>query len=133
MSLINEQERIDAQSKCVPCKLCGGAAKITDAGVGWGYYIACENANNRKITCLCGEVRRSGHAYNVQKLWNRLHGENPSPSPKRTGEDQALIERLRNLVDNQTGGDAVVLVQRQLFNKVVGRLSALSRASREAK
>lgn len=48
----------------------------------------------------------------------------PTPTP----DDAALLERLRNLVDNQTGGDALVLVQRQLFNKVVGRLSALSAA-----
>lgn len=44
----------------------------------------------------------------------------------RSEEDQKLIDRLRSLVDNQTGGDALVLVQRQLFNKVVGRLSSLS-------
>jgi len=36
-----------------------------------------------------------------------------------------LVEKLRDLVDNQEGGDAVVLLQRQLFNRVVGRLSAL--------
>lgn len=41
-------------------------------------------------------------------------------------DDAALVERLRRLVDNQTGGDAVVLVQRQLFNRVVGRLAALA-------
>ncbi|UFS83162.1 hypothetical protein LPB79_12990 [Rhizobium sp. T136] len=41
-------------------------------------------------------------------------------------DDKALIARLRDLVDNQSGGDAVMLVQRQLFNKAVGRLAALT-------
>lgn len=35
-----------------------------------------------------------------------------------------LIERLRQLVDDQEGGDAVVLVQRQMFNRTVGTLSS---------
>ena len=35
-----------------------------------------------------------------------------------------LIERLRRLVDDQEGGDAVVLVQRQMFNKTVGSLAS---------
>ena len=43
--------------------------------------------------------------------------------------DADLIDQLRRLVDEQEGGDAVVLVQRQLFNRIVGRLSALSRRS----
>ena len=34
-----------------------------------------------------------------------------------------LVEQLRRLVDDQEDGDAVVLVQRQLFNRVVGRLA----------
>jgi RNase P/RNase MRP subunit POP5 len=38
--------------------------------------------------------------------------------------DDELVAKLRDLVDNQEGGDAVVLVQRQLFNRVVGRLAA---------
>lgn len=37
---------------------------------------------------------------------------------------EALISQLRRLVDEQEGGDAVVLVQRQLFNRVVGALAA---------
>lgn len=52
-------------------------------------------------------------------------------SGEATETDRQLVERLRNLVDNQTGGDALVLVQRQLFNKVVGRLFALC-AERDA-
>jgi hypothetical protein len=94
MRTTNEQDRIDAQSKCVRCKLCGGAAKITDAGAGWGYYIACENASGWKVSCLCGEVRKSGNAYNVQKLWNRLHGEKPSPSRKPHVEGADKMEDI---------------------------------------
>lgn len=41
-----------------------------------------------------------------------------------TDEGMALVARLRELVDGQEGGDAVVLVQRQLLNKVVGQLAA---------
>jgi hypothetical protein len=41
-----------------------------------------------------------------------------------TVTDEELVAHLRQLVDDQEGGDAVVLVQRQLFNRVVGRLAA---------
>ncbi len=40
-------------------------------------------------------------------------------------EVTALVAKLRALVDDQPDGDAVVLVQRQLFNKVVGALASL--------
>lgn len=40
-----------------------------------------------------------------------------------------LVDQLRRLVDEQEGGDAVVLVQRQLFNRVVGRLAETLRRS----
>ena len=44
--------------------------------------------------------------------------------PINSVSDDELIAQLRRLVDDQEGGDAVVLVQRQLFNRVVGRLAA---------
>jgi hypothetical protein len=62
-----------------------------------------------------------------------------SPIPARdtaraegVADTQALIDQLRRLVDNQTGGDALVLVQRQLFNRVVGRLAAFTAPVRAA-
>lgn len=76
-ALSNAEATDDAQSLCAPCKLCGGAAEITDAGTGWGYYIACENSRRNK--CTCGETRLSGWAYNVMELWNRLHAPTPAP------------------------------------------------------
>jgi hypothetical protein len=69
------EEMLDAQSKCVPCKLCGGNAIITDAGIGAGYYIACSNSTNWRDStgCLIDERRLGGYAYNVMQWWNRLH------------------------------------------------------------
>lgn len=43
--------------------------------------------------------------------------------------DTELVAQLRRLVDEQSDGDAVVLVQRQLFNRVVGRLAMAERAA----
>lgn len=40
-------------------------------------------------------------------------------------DNDDLVSQLRRLVDDQSDGDAVVLVQRQLFNRVVGRLAAV--------
>lgn len=95
--MTHEEERIDAQAKCVPCKLCGGAAKITDAGSGWGYFIACENASVKRERiqqgCMVGETRISGHAYNVMKLWNRLHG--PSPETRTVGISPLSPSKVR--------------------------------------
>ena len=67
-------QMMDAQAQCVPCRLCGGKAVITDAGPGFGYTIECENAARfRKPTCLQSGTRISGWAYNVSDLWNRLN------------------------------------------------------------
>jgi hypothetical protein len=66
---------IDAQALCVPCKLCGNSAKITDAVSGWGYFIRCEGAQKHRpsLGCIIDEQRLSGWAYNVMEWWNRLH------------------------------------------------------------
>ena len=73
-----EQMR-EAESSCVPCKLCGGKSKISDAGPGWGYYIECENAHDKigrgRATCLQSGARISGWAYNVSDIWNRLNAQ----------------------------------------------------------
>lgn len=76
MALSDQEVMTDAQGQCVPCKLCGGSALISDAGTGAGYYIRCENAKNfrRSTGCLISEQRLSGWAYNVMEWWNRLHG-----------------------------------------------------------
>lgn len=75
-ALSNDEAMADAQRLCVPCKLCGGAALITDAGPGYGYYIRCENSwkSNAKDACMVHDTRLSGWAYNVMDLWNRQHG-----------------------------------------------------------
>ena len=59
----------DAQSLCLPCKLCGGSAVIEDAGIGWGYYIRCSNAtqSKRSTGCLVHQQRLGGWAYNVME------------------------------------------------------------------
>lgn len=80
-SLSNHEAMADAQRLCAPCKLCGGAALITDAGPGFGYYIRCENSwkPRAKDACMVQDTRLSGWAYNVMELWNRQHGAPPSP------------------------------------------------------
>lgn len=73
--LRDHEQMADAQSECVPCSLCGGRAIITDAGIGAGYYIRCENigAFRRSEGCMLGDQRLGGWAYNVRDWWNRLH------------------------------------------------------------
>lgn len=83
-ALSDHEALIDAQAGCLPCKLCGGKAVITDAGVGAGYYIACENSGAFRAYqgCMITERRLGGCAYNVMEWWNRLHS-TPAPA-KRT-------------------------------------------------
>lgn len=78
-ALSNDEAMRDAETICAPCKLCGGKAEISDAGVGWGYYIRCENARTRHPAkgCMIEEQRLSGWAYNVADWWNRLHASQP--------------------------------------------------------
>jgi len=79
-----------AQEQCVPCKLCGGEAIISDAGLGSGYYIKCSGSTTWREYkgCLINERRCSGWAYNVMNWWNRLHQTAALPH----GE---LVEALR--------------------------------------
>jgi len=78
--MTHHEEMLDAQAGCVPCKLCGGAAIISDAGIGAGYYIRCGNSVTFREHrgCLITERRLGGHAYNVRDWWNRLHSERPT-------------------------------------------------------
>lgn len=85
----DEQMR-EAEESCAPCKLCGGKARITDAGPGYGYYIECENARDQigrgRATCLQSGTRISGWAYNVSDLWNRLNAARPTTLGTGEGE-----------------------------------------------
>jgi len=80
----HHQQMIDAQAMCVPCKLCGCAALITDAGDGAGYYIGCENSGAFRpgTGCMISDQRLGGWAYNVMEWWNRLH--QPAPPTEAT-------------------------------------------------
>ncbi|TCM25149.1 hypothetical protein [Novosphingobium sp. ST904] len=74
-SLNDHEAMADAQAGCVPCKLCGGRAVITDAGAGAGYYVRCENSGAFRSAegCMVSDQRLGGWAYNVMDWWNRLH------------------------------------------------------------
>lgn len=76
----HHEQMLDAEKLCVPCKLCGGAAKISDAGTGAGYYISCSNSTTWRDStgCLINERRLGGWAYNVMDWWNRLHDATPA-------------------------------------------------------
>lgn len=94
-------QMMDAQAQCVPCRLCGGKAVITDAGPGFGYTIECENAARfRKPTCLQSGTRISGWAYNVSDLWNRL---NATPAPVVPAE--GLADYDAGLLNDFGGGN----------------------------
>ena len=86
-ALTHHEQMADAERQCVRCKLCGGRAKITDAGVGAGYFIECENglAFRKSEGCLLAERRLSGWAYNVMEWWNRLHAATLT-EPERTAK-----------------------------------------------
>jgi hypothetical protein len=73
--LSHHEQMLDAEKGCVPCKLCGGRAVISDAGYGAGYYIRCGNSRTFRYSegCLIDERRLGGWAYNVRDWWNRLH------------------------------------------------------------
>lgn len=104
-NLSHHEQVDDAQSQCVPCKLCGGKAVITDAGTGAGYYIACENGSTFKASkgCLLDSRRLGGWAYNVMDWWNRLHGTT----------DAARIAALEAILTDPTK-DATVKVRNAL-------------------
>lgn len=73
--LRGHEQMVDAQTGCLPCKLCGGSAIISDAGLGAGYYIRCSNSVSFRSHrgCMIDERRLGGWAYNVRDWWNRLH------------------------------------------------------------
>lgn len=81
---------IAAQASCVPCKLCGGSAVITDAGPGAGYYIRCGSSTSFRtyMGCLISDRRVSGSANNARNWWNRLHS---TVAPTDSGPDATLM------------------------------------------
>jgi len=90
--LSDHEQMQDAQSRCVPCKLCGGQAIISDAGEGAGYYVACSNSQSFKEAngCLISLRRLGGWAYNVMGWWNRLHSiedDTPTDAGEKHGDD----------------------------------------------
>jgi len=84
-ALSDHEAMADAQAGCIPCKLCGGKAVITDAGLGAGYYVRCENSGRFRARegCMIEDRRLGGWAYNVMDWWNRLHAKTTAPA-KRT-------------------------------------------------
>jgi len=74
-ALSDHEAMAEAQSGCVPCKLCGGKAIISDAGEGAGYYVRCENSGAFRASqgCMVTDCRLGGWAFNVMEWWNRLH------------------------------------------------------------
>jgi hypothetical protein len=94
------EQMLDAQSQCVPCKLCGGKAVISDAGIGAGYYIRCENARSFRKSggCMIKENRLGGWAYNVMDAWNRLHAVAAPPAMDREAVDDIIV-RIRKQAD----------------------------------
>jgi len=97
-----------------PCKLCGGHAIISDAGIGAGYYVACSNSQSFRDAsgCLISMRRLGGWAYNVMDWWNRLQAiEDDTPTDAGEGvEPVAWIFQYRvNFRDNDDdwSGDRV--------------------------
>lgn len=81
-ALNHHDQMLDAQAGCAPCKLCGGKAIITDAGIGAGYYIQCGNSLSFRDHkgCMLDGRRSGGWAYNVMDWWNRLHSVTTPPA-----------------------------------------------------
>jgi len=98
--LSDHEQMQDAQSRCVPCKLCGGHALISDAGEGAGYYVACSNSQSFKEAngCLISLRRLGGWAYNVMEWWNRLHSIEDD-TPTDAGEGVAALTALDKKFD----------------------------------
>lgn len=97
-TLHHHEQMADAQSQCIPCKLCGGSAVISDAGTGAGYYIACSNSRTHRSSegCLLSERRLSGWAYNVMDWWNRLH--RPEAADRIAALEQENAELRQSVV-----------------------------------
>lgn len=108
----HHEQMLDAEKMCVPCKLCGGDAKISDAGTGAGYYIECSNSTNWRDStgCLISERRLGGWAYNVMEWWNRLHAATPANGEQVERADEAdRVELAAFLATyaNEADGDLV--------------------------
>ena len=134
-----------------PCPFCGDPMQYSfdavrhvkqgDCVVGaysWGSHDAVERWNRRAALAAypftyCDGC--SGHDCDAERGC-AYPGVVPRPAPTVepvTYDYATLIADLRRLVDSQTGGDALVLVQRQLFNHTVGRLAALVAERDEAR
>lgn len=117
---LSDHEAItDAQAGCVPCKLCGGKAVITDAGLGAGYYVRCENSGRFRAAsgCMIEDRRLGGWAYNVMDWWNRLHSASmPAASEGELGSDLECAAQLE-----RSG-----LITREKYNHIVENIRARS-------
>ncbi len=93
--LSHHEQMLDAQSKCLSCKLCGGKALISDAGIGAGYYIRCENRRNIRVHegCMIGDNRLGGWAYNVMDWWNRLHSHQALSTARGEGDLREALDQ----------------------------------------
>lgn len=91
-TLTYDQQMREAEASCVPCKLCGGKAIITDAGPGYGYNINCEHWMQRSNECFQGGTRISGWAYNVADRWNELNA-----IPAADARAEALLKRAAQM------------------------------------
>lgn len=92
----HHEQMLDAEKLCVPCKLCGGAAKISDAGAGAGYYIKCSGTTNWRAStgCMIDMRRLGGWAYNVMDWWNRLHAATPANGEQVERDAIALLREI---------------------------------------
>lgn len=112
--LTYREQMLDAQAQCLPCKLCGGKAVISDAGTGAGYYIECSNSTdwNRWKGCLIDQRRVSGWAYNVMEWWNRLMATPTPPIEGRDADVERIAKALRKFVYAARVGDGSKPVNR---------------------
>jgi len=111
--LNDHEQMLDAQSQCLPCKLCGGSAVISDAGLGAGYYIRCRNSLSMRDSkgCMLDERRLGGWAYNVMDWWNRLHA---ATTLETLTEESARLERDRDLAI-KWANQSVTMLQETFF------------------
>lgn len=130
-ALSHYEQMADAQSRCCPCKLCGGRAVISDAGTGAGYYVRCENSGafHAATGCMVTESRLGGWAYNVMDWWNRLHA-HPYSAPV---SDEAIVEAMWNALKEQCCVDPAnatkcVMVTQGQFCAAIAATSLMIRA-----
>lgn len=105
-TLTFDQQMREAEASCVPCKLCGGKAVISDAGPGYGYNINCEHWMQRRNECFQGGTRISGWAYNVADRWNELNAI-PAADARPVQDDAASRRRkIMGHMDDRAATDA---------------------------